>query len=152
MAFSTIPLLVRDLMTADVATLRDTDHLDLADDLMRLGRIRHTPVLRGEQLVGIVSQRDLFRAAVSSVLDFRRAAEREWLAKIRVAEVMSHPVLTAEPDWPVVRAVDYMLAKRVGCLPVVEGGHLVGMLSERDCLTLLARLLGEQPAGDAARA
>lgn len=132
---------VREVMTHEVATLKASDHLDLVHDVMTLGRIRHMPVLASERVVGIVSQRDLFRAAVSSVLDFRPAAEREWLRKVRVEEVMTKSVETADPDWPITTAVALMLDKKIGCLPVVEGGRLVGLLSESDCLRLLARLL-----------
>ena len=137
----TLNLKVREVMTPEVATLKVSDHLDLAHDVMTLGRIRHMPVLAGEQVVGIVSQRDLFRAAVSSVLDFRPAAEREWLRRIRVEEVMTKTVETAAPNWSITTAVNLMLDKKIGCLPVVEDGHLIGMLSESDCLRLLARLL-----------
>src|SRR4029453_11730021 len=55
---------VRTLMQPDPLTLAVTEKLDIADDLMRLGRIRHLPVVDGSRLVGIVSQRDLLRAAV----------------------------------------------------------------------------------------
>jgi acetoin utilization protein AcuB len=138
------PQRVRDVMTTGVVTLDATDHLDLASDIMTLGRIRHMPVVRDGKLVGILSQRDLFRAAVSSALQFRPAAEREWLAKIRVTEVMTAAVVTAEPDWPIQRAVEVMLQRQIGCLPVVDPeGRLVGLLSESDCLRLLATCLAE---------
>jgi CBS-domain-containing membrane protein len=132
---------VRDLMEGDVVTLQVTDHLDLADDIMRLGRIRHMPVTSGKTLVGILSQRDLFRAAISSVLQLRPAAEREWLAKIAVREVMTTQVFTIAPSATIHAAVEEMLDKRIGCLPVVEGGNLVGLLSETACMRYLARLL-----------
>jgi CBS domain-containing membrane protein len=132
---------VRDLMERDVLTLECTDTLDLADDLMRLGRIRHMPIVSGGQLVGIVSQRDLFRAAISSVLGFRRTAERDWLAQISTRAVMTTNVFTILPDASMRSAVELMLAKRIGCLPVVENGALLGLLSESDCLRYLAHLL-----------
>lgn len=132
---------VRDLMATEVVTLNADDHLHLASDLMNLTRVRHMPVVSGAHIVGIFSQRDLFRAALSSALHFRRSAEREWLERISVAEVMTRDVVTAAPDWSVLQAVEVMLAHRIGCLPVVDGGHLVGLLSETDCLQLLKRLL-----------
>ena len=132
---------VRDLMQSEVATLKASDTLSLADDIMRLGRIRHLPVVSGESLVGILSQRDLFRAAISSVLRMRPATEREWLARISVKEVMTAHVFTIGPTATVREAVDLMMEKRVGCLPVVEEDKLVGLLSETDCLRLLARML-----------
>jgi len=83
----------------------------------------------------------LFRAAVSSVLRLQPQAEREWLAKIRVREVMTPEVVCVTPDTPVRRAVDLMIERRIGCVPVVEDGKLVGLLSESDCMHYLARLL-----------
>jgi len=132
---------VRDLMETEVVTLNAGDTLDLADDIMRLGRIRHMPITAHGKLVGILSQRDLFRAAISSALQLRPAAEREWLAKIPVREVMTASVCIVAPTATVHEAVKLMLDKRIGCLPVVEDGKLAGLLSETDCMRYLARLL-----------
>ncbi len=131
---------LREIMRTEVVTLSETDHLDLADSIMRLGRIRHIPVVAGERVVGIVSQRDLYRAALSTALHLRPAAEREWLAKIPIREVMVRSVITATPDTGVREAVERMLAHKIGCLPIVEGGRLVGLVSETDFLQLLVRL------------
>src|SRR5215471_3547253 len=127
---------VHELMRRELMTLDEDEHLSMASDLMNLGRIRHIPILSEGRLVGIVTQRDLLHAAVSSVLGLRRAAEREWLAKVRVAEVMTKDVVTARSDWTIRQAVEVMLERRIGCLPVVDGDHLVGLLSETDCLRL----------------
>jgi CBS domain-containing protein len=132
---------VRDLMKTELVTLNAADHLHLASDLMNLTRVRHMPVVSGEHVVGIFSQRDLFRAALSSALHFRYSAEREWLERISVAEVMTRDVVTAAPDWSILQAVEVMLAHRIGCLPVIDGGRLIGLLSETDCLQLLIRML-----------
>jgi CBS domain-containing protein len=135
-------MLVRDLMQREVVTLRVTDSLGLADDIMRLGRIRHLPVLSDQTVVGVVSQRDLYRAAVSSVLQMHARSERDWLAKIPVQSVMAGQVVTIAPDDTVHTAVERMLEHRIGCLPVIEHGTLVGLVSETDCLRYLARVLG----------
>jgi CBS domain-containing membrane protein len=132
---------VRDLMQREVTTLDAEENLGLADDIMRLGRIRHMPVTAGGRLVGILSQRDLFRAAISSALQFRAAAEREWLAKIPTREIMTSDLFTIGPDAPVREAAKLMLDKRIGCVPVVEHDKLVGLLSESDCMQYLVRLL-----------
>lgn len=128
-------------MQRDVVTLDMAEHLDLADDIMRLGRIRHLPVVAGGHVVGILSQRDLFRAAASSLLELRHAAMQEWLGKIRACDVMTTDVVTIGPEAPVQDAVVLMLSRRIGCLPVVDHDQLVGLLSETDCLRHLARLL-----------
>lgn len=132
---------VRELMQTEVVTLAEGDRLDLADTIMRLGRIRHLPVISNGRVVGILSQRDLFRAAISTALHLRPEAEREWLGKIAIREVMVRPVITATPGMSVREAVGLMLEHKIGCLPVVENGELVGLVSETDFLRLLARLL-----------
>jgi CBS domain-containing protein len=132
---------VRDFMRREVVTLEADDSLDLAEGIMRLGRIRHLPVVAGERVVGILSQRDLFRAAVSSLLQLRGDAERAWLATIPVKAVMTPHPITIGPAASLRAAVALMVEKRIGCLPVVEDGRLVGLLSESDCLVHLAHLL-----------
>jgi len=142
-------MLIRHLMQRDVVTLRVTDTLGLADDIMELGRIRHLPVVSANVVVGIVSQRDLYRAAVSSMLQMSRSEEREWLGKIPVVNVMASNVVTVAPEATIHTAIELMLSNRIGCLPVVEHGKLVGLISETDCLRYLAHVLGtfEEKAG-----
>jgi CBS domain-containing membrane protein len=99
-------------------------------------------VLSAGIVVGVVSQRDLYRAAVSSMLQLSRSAEHDWLGQIPVRSVMSPNVITVAPDATVHEAVGLMLTNRIGCLPVVERRKLVGLVSETDCLRHLARVLG----------
>ncbi len=129
------------LMASDVVTLDARGMLDIADDLMRLKRIRHLPVLEDGRLVGLVTQRDLFLAGVSSVLSFRRQSEKEWLGRIRVREVMTTDLVTIAPEADIENAVARMIEHKIGCLPVVAAGKLVGLLSETDCLRYLQRIL-----------
>lgn len=132
---------VREIMQTEVATLQVSDHLDLADDVMRLGRIRHMPVEDDGRVVGVLSQRDLYRAGISSVLQFRSATEREWLAKIVVEEVMTSPVTTVGPGDNVRQLAQVMVEAKIGCVPVVENEVLVGLVSESDLLRHLVELL-----------
>ena len=135
-------LKVRDVMIREPATLNEDDCLDLADDIMTLGRIRHLPVTRDGAVVGVLSQRDLFRAAASSSLRLRRTAQHAWLEKIPAKSVMSAPAVTISPDADVSEAVGEMLTRRIGCMPVTTAdGDLVGLVSETDCLRVLKRIL-----------
>ena len=129
------------LMSNNVVTLDAKGTLAVADDLMKLKRIRHLPVVDGDQLVGLVTQRDLFLAGVSSVLQFRRSAEKEWLGHIKIAEVMTRELVTVAPETDVEEAVARMLDRKIGCLPVVSVGKLVGLVSETDLLRYLQRIL-----------
>ncbi len=115
-------MLIRDVMQPEVATLRVDDTLDLASDIMELGRIRHLAELSAGDGERVVSQRDLYRAAVSSLLELRSSAQRDWLAKIPVRSVMATAVQTVAPTDSVHEAVERMLEHRIGCLPVVEHG------------------------------
>lgn len=144
----TSDLTVKDIMETEIVSLGADDALDLADDIMRLGRIRHMPVVASGHLVGVISQRDLFRAAVSSVLDFKPAPQREWLAKIRVREIMTTKVHSVPETTSLREVVELMIKQKIGCLPVVggeDGDELIGLVSESDCLALLARLLDKGP-------
>lgn len=134
---------VRDLMQRDVVTVDAEAHLDVAEELMRMDRVRHLPVLSAGRLVGLVTQRDLFRAAVSSALGAAPATEQRWLARIPVRQVMASEVFSAHPDADLRHAVELMLRERIGCLPVVEDERLVGLLGETDCLRHLADLLAK---------
>lgn len=125
---------VRDLMSREVATLRRNDKLAVADDVMRLGRIRHLPVVddEGDRVVGVVSQRDLFRSALARLLGYGGPAQPKLLERIRVEEVMSADVATIGPDAPLQEAAAVMLKRKIGCLVVVEQGRLAGILTEAD--------------------
>ena len=132
-------LRVRDVMTAEVRTLGRNDQLSLADDLMSAARIRHLPVLDEDGAVcGIVSQRDLFRGALARALGYGEAAQRKLLGTLVVKEVMTTDVVTVDPDVPLVEAAATMLRHRIGCLPVVSGGRLLGILTEADFVRLAA--------------
>ena len=134
-------LRVRDVMTPDVTTLKRNDKLTLADDIMHLGRIRHLPVLDddGQQVVGVVSQRDLFRGALARALGYARHAQRKVLDTLSVKEVMTSDVITTSPDTPLVEAARVLAERKMGCLPVVEDGRLVGILTEGDFVAMVAR-------------
>lgn len=115
--------------------------MDVVSDIMTLGRIRHLPVVGADgSVVGVVSQRDLFRAGISSGLGAGPREERRALGKIAVRDVMSSPAVTATPDEPLGDAIDRMLENRVGCLPVLDGTALVGILTETDALRACRRM------------
>src|SRR5262249_7449468 len=97
---------VRDVMQREVATLDASDHLDVAHDVMQLGRIRHLPVLSGGRVIGIVSERNLFRATLSSVLAGDGAADEHLLADVPVRAVMTAPVFTVPPSASVQTALN----------------------------------------------
>src|SRR5215469_3952946 len=133
-------LRVRDVMIAEVTTLQRNDKLTLADDVMRLGRIRHLPVLdENGQLAGILTQRDLFRGALAKALGYGERAQRQLMDTLVVKEVMTSEVITTTPDTPLAEAAHVLVERKIGCLPVVEAGRLVGIITEGDFVALAAR-------------
>jgi len=133
------PKLVRDLMTVDLVTIGRNEKLQIADDVMRLGRIRHLPVVDDDgTLAGVVSQRDLFHSGLIKALGYGTHAQRNALDMVVVKEAMRTEVQTIAPDAPLAEAARRMLDGKIGCLVVVEGGKLTGILTEADFVKLYA--------------
>ena len=136
-------LLVKDSMTREVAVLSPQATAAEALGLCRERRIRHLPVLEEGWLVGIVSDRDL-RSATPALGDPERASALE---EIRISEVMTREVVTARPDDPIEEAANRMRERRIGCLPVVEAGALVGVITSSDVMEALVYLVGAHEPG-----
>ena len=121
---------VRDLMTADVFTLHPHQLVDLAACLMDWQRIRHVPVEdERHRLVGLVTYRSLLR-------HLTREPRDEDLHPLPVSEIMIREVVTVGPETPAREAIRLLKEHGIGCLPVVEEGRLVGIVSERDFLPI----------------
>jgi len=132
-------LRVRDVMSSDVTSLKQNDQLTIADDIMRLVRIRHLPVLDDDgELTGIVSQRDLFRSALARSIGYGEVAQTRVMNLLKVKEVMTADVATIAPDAPLSEAARTMMQRKIGCLVVVEKGRVVGILTEGDFVKLAA--------------
>ncbi len=129
---------VRDIMQTGVVTISAGDTLSTVEDIMTLGGVRHMPVVRGGALVGVVSERDLLRASLSNLTGFRREEHRAFLHVVEIARVMSTPPIVIAPDAWIGLAARLMAENAIGCLPVVEHGKLVGLVTETDVLRYVA--------------
>jgi len=125
---------VKDIMVKEVATLDVEDELSLANDIMRLGRIRHLPVVSGDHLVGIISERDLFRSSLAQALGYGNKDTREVMKTLRIKDVMVKQLVTVSPDMELKDAVALMVDRKIGCLPVVQDNKLLGLITETDIL------------------
>lgn len=132
---------LEDIMQTEVVTLAPNDHLDLAEDVMKLGRIRHLPVVDAGRLVGIVTNRDLLAASLSGALDFEATQRRTFLRSIDVGEVMTRDPVTLPPSATLYEAAELMLSRKLGCVPIVDGDIFRGLVTETDLLR--AALLGK---------
>lgn len=120
-------------MSENVATVQEDDDLSTLYDLMDARRIRHVPVLEENgEVVGIVSQRDLLRGALGDAGGLPMSAQRDLLRSASVAEIMVSEPMTVEPDTTLKEAGETLLEYKLGCLPVVEGDRLVGIITESD--------------------
>jgi acetoin utilization protein AcuB len=142
-------MLVREYMTPNpMGVVEDASVIETAE-LMKEKRVRRFPVLRGDKLIGIVTDRDLRSAAPSQVVSFD-VQERQLmpelhslLANIKIKDVMSHDVVTIDPEQTIVAAAQLMLNHRVSGLPVVESqGRLLGIITETDIFKVLVDLCG----------
>ncbi len=126
-------------MQTRVVTVSVTERLSTVDDIMRLGGVRHMPVVHQGHLVGVLSERDLLRASLSQIGAFDCETHRAFLHAIAIAEVMSKPPITERPDESVPRAARVMAERKLGCLPVVVDEVLLGLLTETDVLGWVAQ-------------
>ena len=124
---------VADLMTPDVETLNADEDLVLAGALMRMHRVRHLPVVRGERLVGLVTHRDLLRAQAKLLTDVPGDGE-DRVVSLAAADLMTADVQTVTPETPAAEAAAMLLTQKIGCLPVTREGELVGIVTEHDFL------------------
>ena len=126
-------ILVEDVMSTDVFTLGRNETLSVADNLMKQQRIRHIPVLDADgELCGILTQRDLFRGILLRSLGYGGRAEQKLLDSLSVKDAMHEDVLSISPKASLSDAARVMLSNKIGCLPVVDGTRLVGLISEAD--------------------
>ena len=133
-------LRVRDLMTERVLSVSPGDTVDTIYDAMSERSIRHVAVIDEEgDLVGVVSHRDLLRYALIERSDLPLFVQRALLKRTKAEEIMTTEVETAEPDLPLEEAAQIMFDNKFGCLPVVEGWHVVGILTESDFVRYFSR-------------
>ncbi len=133
---------VQDIMTSRLITLSPSDSLKTAREIMHKSRIRHLPVVSSRGgFVGLLSQRDILRASVSLFADMQLEERDQIEDGIPISEVMATEVLTIPPEMPLAQAAELLLAHKFGCLPVLEHGHLRGILTEADFVKLCLAFL-----------
>jgi CBS domain-containing protein len=133
---------VSDIMGEKLVTISADDSLSTVEDIMTLGGVRHMAVVRGGQLVGVVSERDLLRASLSNRSSFGTDERRAFLHAVEIARVMSAPPIVIEAGSTPEEAALVMAERRIGCLPVLDEGVLVGLLTETDLLRYFAGVIG----------
>lgn len=135
---------VRDVYTRNVISVTPNTTMPEARKLMEGNDIRRLPVMVGGELVGIVTLLDVMRAAPSPATSLSVWEINYLLDKITVAELMTSPVLTVTPDTDLHDVARLMLGHKIGGLPVVEDGQVVGIITESDIFRVLVGVLGDE--------
>ena len=114
---------IQDLMSTRVTSIAPDAEVSVAREKLRLEGINHLVVVNGKRVVGVVTRGDILQAPDDTL----------------ISQVMSHPAVTTSPEVTMRRAAGVMRGRGVGCLPVVEEGRLVGIVTTSDLLTALAK-------------
>jgi acetoin utilization protein AcuB len=141
-------MLVYERMTKQPRTVAPDTPVDEALKRMRNERVRRFPVIdKAGRLVGIVSEKDLLYASPSPATSLSIYELHYLLSKITVGDVMTRNVITVEEYTPLEEAARIMVDNKIGGLPVVRDGKLVGIITETDLFKIFLELLGAREAG-----
>jgi CBS domain-containing membrane protein len=126
--------LVKEIMMGSPVTLKPGDTLDLANDVISLGRIRHIPVVDDGRLVGLLSDRDLIGAAATQIFGLKQKSKSALLKSVLIKDIMKKKVITVTSETKIGSAARLMADKKIGCVPVMDDGTLVGLVTTTDIL------------------
>ncbi|WP_272699989.1 CBS domain-containing protein [Desulfovibrio sp. Fe33] len=135
-------LKVKDLMSSPVFSLKENDSLHTARELMDLQRIRHIPIVTVDNVfTGLITHRDILSATISKLAGLDPETQKEIDSGIPIREIMRADIVSVEPETSLKKAARLLLNNKYGCLPVVEAGGLVGIVTEADFLRLTINLM-----------
>ncbi len=132
---------VRDWMTANPVTISPNTSLADAHRLMKQKRVRRLPVVENGRLVGIVALSDILEAEPSGATTLSIYEINYLLAELKIEKIMKRNVITVTPDTPIREAAELMLTHKIGGLPVVQDGKLVGIITESDIFRMIVRTM-----------
>lgn len=138
---------VSDWMTKKVFTVEPDDYLSNAFSLMKEKKIKHIPVAKGNKLKGLVSDRDIKEYSPSRATSLDIYELHYLLANTKIKEIMKPKIITTTSDTPVEEAAMMMLDENIGCLPVLNNGNLVGIISDKDIFHALVDITGVRHGG-----
>lgn len=132
---------VRKIMRTEVITLQADEPLIRAVELTSAEHIRHLPILDGQKLVGILSIKDIKHVTPSPLVKGSEADYRKVFHETPVSRIMRRCPITAGPEANLADVVRLMVDNKIGAIPIVEGEHLVGIVSELDVLRAFLAVL-----------
>jgi acetoin utilization protein AcuB len=139
---------VKNVMTRNPFTINQQDPVTDAQSLMRREKVHRLPVINNaKKLTGIISEKDLLYASPSPASTLNVYEMSNLLSKLKVERVMTREVITVAPDTLVEDAARMLVDNNIGGLPVMDGGRLVGIVTESDLFRLLIDLFGTRTKG-----
>ncbi|HEY8463968.1 MAG TPA: CBS and ACT domain-containing protein [Bacillota bacterium] len=140
-------MLVKNRMTTNLLTVNEDLPVLEATELMHKNNVRRLPVVKGEKLIGIVTEDDLLRVSPSSATSLSVFEMNYLLSKLLIRDVMTKPVITIDPEATLEEAALIMREKNIGALPVVKDGKLVGIITESNIFDAFIDLMGLKETG-----
>jgi acetoin utilization protein AcuB len=140
-------MFVRNYMSSNPITIGLDVSFPEAMGMLRRQKIRRLPVVDKGKLVGIIVEKDLLSNQPSPATTLSIHEMYALLERLRVRQIMSRPVITVEGDCPVEEAARIMVERKIGCLPVMDGERLAGIITETDIFKALVEVLGGQENG-----
>jgi acetoin utilization protein AcuB len=141
-------MLVKDIMVYNVITVSSDTYVLDAERIMEFHRIGRLPVVDKGKLVGLITKDDILKASPSSTTPANQRQLFYLMSKLTVKEIMKTNVLTVSPDTTIEKSVAIAQKNKVGCLPVVEGDRVLGIISTTDVFyKVLNPLLGIGASG-----
>jgi acetoin utilization protein AcuB len=140
-------MFVRNYMSSNPITIGLDVSFPEAMGMLRRQKIRRLPVVDKGKLVGIIVEKDLLSNQPSPATTLSIHEMYALLERLRVRQIMSRPVITVEGDCPVEEAARIMVERKIGCLPVMDGEKLAGIITETDIFEALVEVLGGPESG-----
>jgi acetoin utilization protein AcuB len=140
-------MLVRKKMKKDLFSITKDERMTVAKKIMKEKNIRHLPVVDGKKLIGLVTNMDIRKAEASPATSLEIRELHYLLDKLTVGEIMTRNVIAISPDISIEEATTLLHDNKIGCLPVVEDGVLVGMITENDVMEILIEVMGMKEKG-----
>jgi acetoin utilization protein AcuB len=137
-----VKMFVGERMSRPVISVTPETPINEALAMFREEHIRRAPVMKDGKLVGIVSERDLLNASPSPVTTLSIWEMNYLISKVKVSQVMSKKVITVDQDTPIEEAARIMADKKIGGVPVVSAGKVVGIITETDLFKTFLELMG----------
>lgn len=140
-------MLVKERMSKPVISVQPDTPILEALKMMQREKIRRAPVVRDGKMVGIVSDKDILNASASDATTLSMWELNYLVSRIKVKDVMTSHVLTVDEDTPIEEAARIMADNKIGGLPVMRDGRVVGLITETDLFRILLELMGAREDG-----